>query len=118
MSECVGCGASIGDAFRYCPWCGGTQEPKLTEFFNPHALIERDRRGALRVSRYLAKAPPKRHVRFSVWNKDGEAEAAISIDEPEARRLADFLIEPERSAHPARLSSIVEWLRGTLLRTG
>jgi hypothetical protein len=118
MSDCVRCGASIGDAFRYCPWCGWTQEPKLTEFFHPHALIERDRRGALRVSRYLAKTQPSRHVRFSVWAKDGRAEAAISIDEPEARRLAQFLLEPQLSAFPSRLASVVERLRGSLLRSG
>jgi hypothetical protein len=118
MSDCVGCGVSIGDEYRYCPWCGATQEPKLTEFFHPHALIERDRRGALRVSRYLARAPSKRHVRFSVWSKSGEAQAAISIDEPEARRLATFLLEPHGSAQPSRLDALIEWLRGSLLRTG
>jgi hypothetical protein len=97
MSECIRCSGSIGDAYRYCPWCGQEQEPKLTEFFHPHALVERDRRGALRVSRYLARSAPRRHVRFSVWSKSGEAEAAISIDEPEARRLAQFLlVEAER----------------------
>ena len=118
MSDCVGCGVTIGDDYRYCPWCGATQEPKLTEFFHPHALIERDRRGALRVSRYLARSAPRRHVRFSVWSKSGEAEAAISIDEPEARRLAAFLVEPDRSERPSRLDVLVEWLRGSLMRTG
>jgi hypothetical protein len=117
MSDCVGCGVTIGEDYRYCPWCGATQEPKLTEFFHPHALIERDR-GALRVSRYLAKSAPRRHVRFSVWSKSGEAQAAISIDEPEARRLAAFLVEPDRSEQPSRLDLLVEWLRGSLLRTG
>jgi hypothetical protein len=96
MSECIRCERAIGEGFRDCPWCGWEQERKLTQFFNPHSQIERDRRGALRVSRYLAGDAPKRHVRFSVWSKAGEAEAAISIDEPEARRLADFLlVEPE-----------------------
>jgi hypothetical protein len=118
MSDCIRCSRSIGNAYRYCPWCGWAQEPKLTEFFHPHALVERDRRGALRVSRYLARSAPKRHVRFSVWSKTGEAEAAISIDEPEARRLAEFLLEPERSQQPNRLDVVVEWLRGSLMRTG
>jgi hypothetical protein len=117
VSECVRCGAEIGDSFRYCPWCGWTREPKVSEFFHPHAVIERNRGGALRVSRYQARTPPMGHVRFSVWNKDGEAEAAISIDEPEARRLARFLREPERSAQPSRLQSLLESLRGSLLRT-
>lgn len=118
MSDCARCARSIGEAYRYCPWCGWAQEPKLTEFFHPHALVERDRRGALRVSRYLARSAPKRHVRFSVWSKTGEAEAAISIDEPEARRLAAFLVAPEPSARPSRLDVLVDWLRGALLRTG
>jgi hypothetical protein len=118
MSQCIRCSRSIGDAYRYCPWCGQEQKPKLTEFFHPHALIERDRRGALRVSRYLARSAPRRHVRFSVWTKSGEAQAAISIDEPEARRLAAFLVEPDRSQQPSRLDMLVEWLRGALLRTG
>lgn len=119
MAECIRCDRSIGDAFHYCPWCGWEQEPKLTEFFNPHAHIDRDRGGALRVSRYLARAASRRHVRISVWDRSGEAEAAISIDEPEARRLAQFLlVEPRSSTHPSRLDHVVEWLRGSLLRVG
>jgi hypothetical protein len=119
MSECAGCGGSIDEAFQYCPWCGWTQEPKLTEFFNPHAVVERERGGALRVSRYLGKAPAKRHIRFSVWNRRGQAEAAISIDEPEARRLAEFLVVPSHgTAHPSRLELLIEWLRSSLARTG
>ncbi len=95
MLECVGCGESMGGFFRYCPWCGARQQRKVSEFFRPHGTIERDR-GALRVSRYLAPAGPARHVRFSVWNDTGEAEAAISLDEREAERLARFLlVEPE-----------------------
>ena len=118
MAACIRCEGAIGEGFRYCPWCGWEQERKLTQFFNPHTQIERDGRGALRVSRYLAKAPAKRHVRFSVWNRNGEAEAAISIDEPEARRLAQFLVEPDQSPHPSRLDVLMDWLRGSLLRTG
>jgi hypothetical protein len=120
MFQCVRCDRSVSEAFRYCPWCGWEQEPKLTEFFHPHAQIERERRGALRVSRYLARAAPRRHVRFSVWSKSGEAEAAISIDEPEARRLAQFLLaetELAESPHESRLALLVERLRGSLLRT-
>ena len=118
MSDCVRCGRSIGDAYRYCPWCGWELASKRTEFFHPHALIERQRHGALRVSRYSAQPAARRHVRFSIWNRSGEAEAAISIDEPEAGRLAAFLLEPERSAQPSRLDVLVEWLRGSLLRAG
>ena len=46
---------------------------------------------ALRVSRYLTEEP---HVRFSVWSADGVAEAAVSLDEEEAERLAGFLAAP------------------------
>ncbi|OAI54908.1 hypothetical protein AYO48_00780 [Gaiella sp. SCGC AG-212-M14] len=43
---------------------------------------------ALRVSRYLTRDP---HVRFSVWDESGVAEAAVSLDQAEAARLARFL---------------------------
>ena len=42
---------------------------------------------ALRVSRYTEEG----HVRFSVWDESGVAEAAVSIDEREAQRLTAFL---------------------------
>jgi hypothetical protein len=95
MIGCVRCGEAIGDSFRFCPWCGSRQQLKVSEFFPAHRGIERDPR-ALRVSRYVASAPPARHVRFSVWNETGEAQAAVSLDELEAERLARFLlVEPE-----------------------
>jgi hypothetical protein len=43
------------------------------------------------VSRYLTEDP---HVRFSVWNARGVAEAAVSLEEREAERLAAFLATP------------------------
>ncbi len=55
---------------------------------------------ALRVSRYV----DERHVRFSVWDESGTAEAALSIDEAEAQRLAAFLA-------PRRQTSFVGELR-------
>ena len=33
----------------------------------------------------------EQHVRFSVWNEEGRAEAAVSLDEGEALRLARFV---------------------------
>jgi hypothetical protein len=75
----------IEERFRFCPWCATPQRLKVTEFFSAHS---RDRGKALRVSRYLGDEP---HVRFSVWNEDGVAEAAVSLDPSEARRLARFL---------------------------
>ena len=59
----------------------------------------RDAGKALRVSRYLTEEP---HVRFSVWSADGVAEAAVSLDEEEAERLAGFLAAPA----PVRPSAV------------
>lgn len=70
--------------FRFCPWCAEPQRQKIVEFFRPHP---RDPGRALRVSRYFGDEP---QVRFSVWD-DGVAQAAVSLDEDEARRLSRFL---------------------------
>jgi hypothetical protein len=96
--SCVHCGQDVQPAFRYCPWCGATQRRKLVEFFLGH-----DRR-ALRVTRYFRTLDQEPQVRVSVWNEHGEAEAAVSIDEGEAARLAAFL-------RPARARSRVTRLR-------
>jgi hypothetical protein len=61
----------------------------------------RDRRGprkALRVSRYLGLPTAEPHVRFSVWNEEGVAEGAVSLDEEEASRLAGFILARVGSA--------------------
>jgi hypothetical protein len=65
------------------------QRVKLVEFFGGTG---EERGKALRVSRYTDEG----HVRFSVWDESGVAEAAVSIDEREARRLAAFLGVRER----------------------
>ena len=84
MRTCRACRGEIRGEFRYCPWCASPQRSKLVEFFGG----TRDDAGrALRVSRYV----DERHVRFSVWDESGTAEAAVSIDEDEAQRLAAFL---------------------------
>lgn len=96
MRQCNQCGGTVERSFRFCPWCASPQRLKLVEFFRPHPLIEGDRGKALRVSRYLGESEDERHVRFSVWDESGElvrAEAAVSLDEREAERLADFLGE-------------------------
>jgi hypothetical protein len=100
VAECAACGRGVEESFRFCPWCAAPQRLKLVEFFRGLPLIERDRGKALRVSRYLGG--PKRHVRFSVWSGDGVAEAAVSIDEDEARRLRRFLATPVVPRTPAR----------------
>ncbi|MDX6437709.1 MAG: hypothetical protein QOF45_292 [Gaiellaceae bacterium] len=90
MHACKHCGGSIGEAFRYCPWCAAPQRAKLVEFFTGTGG---ESGKALRVSRYTAEG----HVRFSVWDESGVAEAAVSIDEQEAERLAAFLGLRERA---------------------
>ncbi len=90
MRVCAECGGELEAAYRFCPWCAAPQRRKLVEFFRAHP---RDEGQALRVSRYLTEDP---HVRFSVWSADDVAEAAVSLEEEEARRLAAFLEVPER----------------------
>lgn len=85
---CRECGGELEAAYRFCPWCAAPQRRKLVEFFRAHP---RDLGKALRVSRYLTEDP---HVRFSVWSADGVAEAAVSLEEDEAERLAAFLAAP------------------------
>ena len=87
MGTCPACGRRIERSFRFCPWCAAPQRLKLVEFFPGHAEIESDRGKALRVSQYLEDG----HVRFSVWNESGVAEAAISISDEQAGRLGAFL---------------------------
>ena len=89
MRVCADCGAELEARYRFCPWCAAPQRRKLVEFFRAHP---RDAGKALRVSRYLTEEP---HVRFSVWNAEGVAESAVSLDEGEAERLAAFLAGPE-----------------------
>ncbi len=100
MSECPHCGEPVEEAFRFCPWCAGVLRLKITEFFRAHDALEDDAGKALRVSRYLGTLPDARHVRFSVWNESGTAEAAVSLDEREASRLARFLAPRAASARP------------------
>ncbi len=91
LTACGHCGGSLEEAFRFCPWCAAPLRSKLVEFFPAHPLVESDAGRALRVSRYLGPAAEERHVRFSVWNEVGTAEAAVSLDEAEALRLARFV---------------------------
>ena len=96
MRECRSCRSAFDERFRFCPWCGAIQRLKIVEYFGgvPVAPGEEDK--GLRVSRYLT-APG--HVRFSVWGI-GRVEAAVSIDEDEARRLASFLGGTDPAARP------------------
>ena len=98
MHVCKQCGGTTGDDYRYCPWCAAPQRVKLVEFF---AGTGAESGKALRVSRYTEEG----HVRFSVWDESGVAEAAVSIDEREAQRLGDFLGVRDR------LGALLERLR-------
>jgi hypothetical protein len=99
MAGCRECGGEIESAFRFCPWCGRPQRIKLTEFFFGHPGMEGDAHRALRVSRYLGEEPDARHVRFSVWSESDtgktRVEAAVSLEETEAQRVARFLAAEE-----------------------
>jgi hypothetical protein len=105
MTSCRQCGGDVEAAFRFCPWCGHVQRLKLTEFFFGHGAIEGEARRALRISRYLGEDAEERHVRFSVWSESvpgkTTVEAAVSLDEDEADRVARFLSYAPEIAPPA-----------------
>jgi hypothetical protein len=104
--------------FRYCPWCAAPQRLKITELFHPHPAIADSDGRLLRISRYLGDREDERHVRLSVWQDLGSertrTEAAISIDESEAGRLASFLRESEPQPQAPRRASRLR-RPGTLL---
>jgi hypothetical protein len=95
MHDCARCGSSVGDAFRYCPWCAAPQRLKLVEFFRGRPGEDDS---ALRVSRYLHDELDERHVRFSIWS-GARVESALSLENDEAERLGRFLLD---SAPPPR----------------
>jgi hypothetical protein len=96
MRLCGDCRAEIEASFRFCPHCGHAQRTKLVEWFRGDKRIDD---GALRISVYLTEP---QHVRVSIW-KEGVAEAAMSLQPPEAERLASFLSSVVR--RPARRSA-------------
>ena len=100
MRACAHCGGSVGDAFRFCPWCGTAQRRKIVRFFPAAAAVPDDEGKALRVSRYVCDG----HVRFSVWDESGSAQAAVSLDDDEAARLSSFLAVPP--PRPSLLSDL------------
>ena len=113
MHSCKRCGGSVGDAFRFCPWCAAPQRVKLVEFFRGHPEIESQDR-ALRVSRYLEDEPVERHTRFSIWSASEtktRAEAAASLDEEETARLARFLLDTEVAERPRGLRRVLDQFR-------
>ncbi len=109
LVACRQCGGSLEEAFRFCPWCAAPLRSKLVEFFPPHPLIDADAGRALRVSRYLGPSAEERHVRFSVWDEDGTAAAAVSLDETEALRLVGFVAgsAPSRAPRPTIVDKLL-----------
>jgi hypothetical protein len=111
--ECGNCGSAFDERYRYCPWCGARQRLKIVEYFAGFPVRDDEAAKGLRVSRYLT-APG--HVRFSVWGV-GCVEAAVSIDEREARRLATFLRRTEPAGGFPRLSDGLRQSADALLET-
>jgi hypothetical protein len=100
VTACTECGRASEARFRFCPWCGAAQRRKIVEFFRAHPS---NSARALRVSRYYGEDP---QVRFSVWD-DGVAQAAVSLDEEESRRLAAFIT----ATAPRRRRGLLDHLR-------
>ncbi|MDX6562482.1 MAG: hypothetical protein QOD65_2296 [Gaiellales bacterium] len=90
MPVCGACSGEVEARFRYCPWCAAPVRRKLMEFF-PARAFPGEIGKALRVSRYFPDGGEPGHVRFSVWNETGVAEAVDSLDDPDASRLAAFI---------------------------
>jgi hypothetical protein len=101
VTACAACGKDAEARFRFCPWCGTAQRRKIVEFFRAHPNSSGR---ALRVSRYYGDEP---HVRFSVWD-NGVAQAAVSLEEDESRRLAAFIAA---TSEPRRRRGLLEHLR-------
>jgi hypothetical protein len=117
MRGCSRCGGGVEDVYRFCPWCGERRRTKVVEFFRPHPGIDAGR--ALRVSRYVGGDPRERHVRFSVWAESAEsarAEAAVSLDQTEATRLAGFLLEPMEPSRSRGLRDAIRAVRDRAVR--
>jgi hypothetical protein len=91
VTRCRRCAEEVDRAFRYCPWCAAPLRLKVTELFEGA-----DGRG-LRISRYFADEDHAPEMRVSLWSEvhDGgmTADAAVSLGEIEADRLARFLAE-------------------------
>lgn len=104
MAHCRACGSETNDEFRFCPWCAAPQRRKLVEFFRG---VDTDPVRALRVSRYV----PEKLVRFSVWDETGTVRAAVSLDDDEAARLAEFVAAPTK-----RRPSLMDDLRSLVRR--
>jgi hypothetical protein len=95
MHPCRHCGIAVEPSFRSCRWCAQPLRRKLVEFFAPHPAVPGDAAKALRVSRYFPAADTPAQFRFSIWS-DNSADAAVSLSDDEAARLAQFLTPAPR----------------------
>jgi hypothetical protein len=110
MRVCRSCASEVEAQFRYCPWCAAPVRRKIVEFF-PARPFPGESGKALRVSRYFADSDTPGHVRFSVWNETGIAEAVVSLDEADAARLAEFVRDSDPTQRePAGLRSLLQRL--------
>ena len=113
MRECRSCRSAFDERFRFCPWCGAIQRLKIVEYFGGAPVAAGEAEKGLRVSRYLSS---RGHVRFSVWGI-GRVEAAVSIDEVEARRLASFLRRTDPDLGRPRLADRLRQSADALIET-
>jgi hypothetical protein len=91
--------------FRFCPGCAEPLRLKLVEFF---LGADPEEHRSLRVSRYLETG----RVRFSVWDETGTVRGAVSLDEDEAERLAEFV----GATRQRRRERLLEDLRAAFAR--
>ncbi len=102
MRRCSACDGEVRDEFRFCPHCGHAQRTKIVEYFRGHPDVGD---GGLRVSVYLTRP---QNTRLSVWRGE-EAQAAISLDPRETRRLGRFLMtgaSPRRRGAVEKVSAL------------
>jgi hypothetical protein len=109
VHACRHCGNGLEDRFRFCPWCAAPQRRKLVEFFAPHPAVPGDVHKALRISQYFGDDETVPQFRFSIWSAES-ADAAVSLTEDEAERVALFLTPPRRPRR-ALFDSLRETLR-------
>jgi hypothetical protein len=81
----------------------------VVEFFAPHPAMTADATKGLRVSRYFGDEDRPPQLRFSIWSGES-ADAAISLSNEEASRLAHFIAPLPQPRKPI-LDQIRETLR-------
>jgi hypothetical protein len=82
----------------------------VVEFFAPHPAMTAEASKGLRVSRYFGDDDRPPQVRFSIWSGES-ADAAISLSNDEASRLAHFIAPVPHPRKP-----ILDQLRESLRR--